>query len=87
MAPVAHNLLGYFYREDHKISNGLCGSRLNNMCGIPLFEDCNTKRGLLDTVSAKPRVDEGHRGLQYGTEQIDNSPRARGMKDPFHEKS
>ncbi|XP_076437288.1 uncharacterized protein LOC143276579 isoform X2 [Babylonia areolata] len=36
---------------------------------------------------AKPRIDEGHRGLQYGTDQIDNSPRARGLHDPFNEKS
>ncbi|KAL8568912.1 hypothetical protein ACOMHN_017084 [Nucella lapillus] len=36
---------------------------------------------------AKPRIDEGHRGLQYGTDQIDNSPRARGFHDPFNDKS
>ncbi|KAK7481062.1 hypothetical protein BaRGS_00027698, partial [Batillaria attramentaria] len=34
----------------------------------------------------KPRVDEGHRGLVYGSDPIDNSP-ARGIRDPFGEKS
>ncbi|KAK7092872.1 hypothetical protein V1264_008553 [Littorina saxatilis] len=38
-------------------------------------------------TEAKPRSDGGQGGMQYGTGQIDNSPRARGMNDLLQHKS